>query len=49
MTIVSGTRKGGKKSPTGQWWVVNDRTQAAVYALRKGWIRLSETDPECQP
>jgi DNA-binding NarL/FixJ family response regulator len=23
---------------------VNDRTQAAVYALRKGWIRLQDTD-----
>jgi len=23
---------------------VNDRTQAAVYALRKGWIRLLDTD-----
>jgi DNA-binding NarL/FixJ family response regulator len=27
---------------------VNDRTQAAVYALRKGWIRLQDTDnAEC--
>jgi DNA-binding NarL/FixJ family response regulator len=25
---------------------VNDRTQAAVYALRKGWIRLQDTDSE---
>jgi DNA-binding NarL/FixJ family response regulator len=25
---------------------VNDRTQAAVYALRKGWIRLQDTDGE---
>ena len=25
---------------------VNDRTQAAVYALRKGWIRLQDTDDE---
>jgi DNA-binding NarL/FixJ family response regulator len=26
---------------------VNDRTQAAVYALRKGWIRLNDTEAEC--
>lgn len=25
---------------------VNDRTQAAVYALRRGWIRLEDTKPE---
>ena len=25
---------------------VNDRTQAAVYALRKGWIRLQDIDDE---
>jgi len=25
---------------------VNDRTQAAVYALRKGWIRLQDTEGE---
>jgi DNA-binding NarL/FixJ family response regulator len=25
---------------------VNDRTQAAVYALRKGWIRLQDMDDE---
>ena len=23
---------------------VNDRTQAALYALRRGWIRLQDTD-----
>ena len=23
---------------------VNDRTQAALYAVRRGWIRLDETD-----
>ncbi len=28
---------------------VNDRTQAAIYALRKGWIRLQDTDNECEP
>ena len=22
---------------------VNDRTQAAIYALRKGWVRLQDT------
>jgi DNA-binding NarL/FixJ family response regulator len=26
---------------------VNDRTQAAVYALRKGWIRLQDIENEC--
>lgn len=26
---------------------VNDRTQAAIYALRKGWIRLQDTDNGC--
>jgi len=25
---------------------VNDRTQAAVYALRRGWVRLQDTDRE---
>jgi DNA-binding NarL/FixJ family response regulator len=25
---------------------VNDRTQAAIYALRKGWIRLQDIDEE---
>jgi DNA-binding NarL/FixJ family response regulator len=25
---------------------VEDRTQAAVFALRRGWVRLSDTDPE---
>ena len=28
---------------------VNDRTQAAIYALRKGWIRLQDTDSGCEP
>jgi DNA-binding NarL/FixJ family response regulator len=23
---------------------VNDRTQAALYAVRRGWIRLEDTD-----
>jgi two-component system response regulator DegU len=25
---------------------VEDRTQAAIYALRRGWVRLQEQDPE---
>lgn len=25
---------------------VEDRTQAAVFALRRGWVRLSDTDPD---
>lgn len=28
---------------------VNDRTQAAIYALRKGWIRLQDTDNGGEP
>ena len=27
---------------------VDDRTQAAVYALRRGWFRLHEQDPNNQ-
>jgi DNA-binding NarL/FixJ family response regulator len=27
---------------------VEDRTQAAIYALRRGWVRLYEQDPETQ-
>ena len=27
---------------------VNDRTQAVIYALRHGWIRLSDDDPQEQ-
>jgi DNA-binding NarL/FixJ family response regulator len=28
---------------------VNDRTQAAIYALRQGWIRLQDIDEEGRP
>jgi DNA-binding NarL/FixJ family response regulator len=28
---------------------VEDRTQAAVYALRRGWVRLQDTNPEEDP
>jgi DNA-binding NarL/FixJ family response regulator len=28
---------------------VNDRTQAAIYALRQGWIRLQDIDEESKP
>jgi DNA-binding NarL/FixJ family response regulator len=28
---------------------VNDRTQAAIYALRQGWIRLQDIDEEGKP
>ena len=28
---------------------VNDRTQAAIYALRQGWIRLQDIEEEGKP
>jgi two-component system, NarL family, response regulator DegU len=27
---------------------VEDRTQAAIYALRRGWVRLHESESEAQ-